>query len=64
MMYDPVVRSDVRRLISYLSRIDAADKHNPWYPKLNEFRKLANFEWQTDAEKELASWLKTLPSFP
>lgn len=58
------VRQNVSDFLSYLSNIHHEDTGDIWYPKLQDFRKLANMEWPTAAEKELASWMKQIPSFP
>ena len=58
------VRKYVSEFIGSLSNIHPSAIHDPWYPRLEDFRRLANMEWQTDAEKELASWMKKIPSFP
>jgi hypothetical protein len=60
MMHHEGVRMYVSRFISFLSNIHPSDTLNPWYSRLEDFRKLANMEWQTDAEKELASWMKKI----
>ncbi|MES2659263.1 MAG: hypothetical protein V4689_11650 [Verrucomicrobiota bacterium] len=64
MIHHDGVRRNVRDLISYLSRIHPEDVQNLYYSKLQDYRKLANMEWQTDAEKELASWMKEIPLIP
>ncbi len=64
MIHHDGVRRNVRDLISYLSRIHPEDVQNPYYSKLHDYSRLANMEWKTDAEKELASWMKATPSFP
>lgn len=55
------VREHVRRLVSFLSTPHAEYVIGPWRGRLDDYKRLANMEWQTDAEKELAAWIKAIP---
>lgn len=61
LMHHAGVRKHVRNFITFLSSEHAEYVIAPWRGKLDDYKNLANMEWKTDAEKELASWIKAIP---
>ena len=64
MMRHPVLKERLRlRLVKYQGWIYDAE-HARLKAELEAMKRLAEMEWQTDAEKELAGWIKAIPPIP
>ena len=61
LLHHAGVKMRIRNLIEFLSSTHAEYINIEWRDKLDDYKKLANQEWQTDTEKELASWIKAIP---
>ncbi|MEO5714338.1 MAG: hypothetical protein ABIT37_12700 [Luteolibacter sp.] len=61
LLHHPGVRKCVREVIAYLSRPHYPEQYSSLKQKIDDYTMLANQEWQTDAEKKLASWIKAIP---
>ncbi|MES2659262.1 MAG: hypothetical protein V4689_11645 [Verrucomicrobiota bacterium] len=61
LIHHPGVRTRVQEEFSYLSRPHYPEQYSLLKLRVDDYKKLADLEWQTDAEKELASWIKAIP---
>ena len=65
MMRHPVLRERLRlRLVKYRDWETFPQNHKEWKTELDNYKRLAEMDWQTDAEKELARWIKEIPPMP
>lgn len=64
LLHHPGVRRHLNNLFTVLSKPMPEYGRVQWRDKLEDYRKLADREWKTDAEKELASWIKAIPPMP
>jgi hypothetical protein len=61
LLHHPVVRKRLQEEFAYLSGPHYSEQYSMLKQRIDDYKKLANQEWQTDAEKELASWIKAIP---
>ena len=61
LLHHAGVRKRIQEKLAYLSRPHYPEQYSLLKQQVDDYKKLANQEWQKDAEKELASWIKAIP---